>query len=116
MELSRWLAELGLEEYVPQFESNQVGLADVPHLTAEDLREIGLPVGPRRRFLTTAAELSAALDDPAAGDVATDATPRAMPSAELRTMSVMFRDLVGSTSLSGRLGVEDLRAVMQSYT
>ena len=41
--LSGWLAELGLEEFLPQFESNQVELDDVPHLAADDLREIGLP-------------------------------------------------------------------------
>lgn len=116
MELSHWLAELGLEEYVPRFEANQVELADVPHLTADDLREIGLPVGPRRRFLTAAAEMSAAPHDPIAADVAPEAGSPVTLDAELRTMSVMFCDLVGSTSLSERLGVEELRAVMQSYT
>ena len=116
MDLSHWLAELGLEEYLPQFEANQVGLADVPYLTADDLREIGLPVGPRRRFLTAAAEMSSPPDDRVAVDVATETISTATAGAELRTMSVMFCDLVGSTSMSGRLGVEELRAVMQSYT
>ena len=116
MELSQWLAELGLEEYLPQFEANRVDLADVPYLTADDLREIGLTVGPRRRILTAAAELSLAPHDPAANGVAPeDGTPATL-GAELRTMSIMFCDLVGSTSLSERLGVEELRAVMQTYT
>ena len=70
VELSQWLAGLGLEKYLPQFEANQVDLADVPHLTAEDLREIGLPVGPRRRFLTAAAEMSVAPHDPTRPDPA----------------------------------------------
>lgn len=116
MELSQWLAELGLEEYVPQFDAHQVDLADVPHLTADDLREMGLPVGPRRRVLTAAAEMSVAAREPIAADVTPEASFPATPGAELRTMSVMFCDLVGSTSLSERLGVEELRAVMQSYT
>lgn len=116
VELSQWLAGLGLEKYLPQFEANQVDLADVPHLTAEDLREIGLPVGPRRRFLTAAAEMSVAPHDPTVADVTPEATSPVTLGAELRTMSVMFCDLVGSTSLSGRLGVEELRTVMQSYT
>lgn len=116
MELSQWLAELGLEKYLPQFEANQVDLADVPHLTADDLREIGLPVGPRRRFLTAAAEMSVAPHDQIALDITSETGAPVTFGAELRTMSVMFCDLVGSTSLSERLGVEELRAVMQSYT
>lgn len=116
MELSNWLAELGLEEYLPQFEANQVGIADVPHLTADDLREIGLPVGPRRRFLTAALEVSSTPEGPVAVEVVPETTSLARPDAELRTMSVMFCDLVGSTALSERLGVEELRVVMQSYT
>ena len=116
MELSQWLAEFGLEEYLPQFEANRVDLADVPHLTADDLREIGLPVGPRRRFLTAAAEMSGGPRHRIAADVAPAADPPVTLGAELRTMSVMFCDLVGSTALSDRLDVEELRAVMQSYT
>ena len=111
MELLHWLAELGLEEYLPRFEANQVGLADVPHLTADDLREIGLPVGPRRRFLTAAAEMSSVPQDPVAADHSGEAISPVSTAAELRTMSVMFCDLVGSTALSERLGVEELRGL-----
>lgn len=116
MELSQWLADIGLEAYVPQFEANEVGLADVPHLTFDDLREIGLPVGPRRRFLMAAAEIPVAPHDPIGAGGEPVAASRPTSGAELRTMSVMFCDLVGSTALSDRLGVEELRTVMQSYT
>jgi class 3 adenylate cyclase len=37
------------------------------------------------------------------------------PSAELRQLTVMFVDLVGSTALSARLDPEDLRDVMAAY-
>jgi class 3 adenylate cyclase/predicted ATPase len=44
------------------------------------------------------------------------APPRpASPEAERRQLTVMFCDLVGSTSLSEQLDPEELRAVMQAY-
>jgi class 3 adenylate cyclase len=37
------------------------------------------------------------------------------PEAERRHLTVLFCDLVGSTSLSSRLDPEDLRAVIAAY-
>ena len=50
----RWLTDLGLQNYIPDFERAEVAFSDLPHLTSEDLKEIGLPVGPRRRLLEAA--------------------------------------------------------------
>ncbi len=55
----------------------------------------------------------------AAGRPATDtATPQPSQvagSAERRQLTVMFCDLVGSTALSARLDLEDLREIMSAY-
>jgi len=38
-----------------------------------------------------------------------------VPSAERRQLTVMFCDLVGSTALSARLDLEDLRGIITAY-
>ena len=43
------------------------------------------------------------------------APSRPLPRAELRQLTVMFCDLVGSTDLSGKLDPEDLRDIVRAY-
>ncbi len=55
------------------------------------------------------------LRPPAEQPVTTPATEAHPPEAELRQLTVMFCDLVGSTALSEKLDPEDLREVMAVY-
>lgn len=41
------LNSLNLQKYLPNFEAEEVVLENFPHLRREDLKEIGLPLGPR---------------------------------------------------------------------
>ena len=50
-DLATWLATLGLEKYRDAFVANEVDLAALFHLTDQDLKELGLPLGPRRKIL-----------------------------------------------------------------
>src|SRR5207248_1814563 len=43
------------------------------------------------------------------------AEPKVQDSAECRQVTVMFSDLVGSTALSARMDLEDLREVISTY-
>jgi hypothetical protein len=43
MDVAAWLQGLGLERYVPNFRENDVDGEVLLRLTAEDLRELGLP-------------------------------------------------------------------------
>jgi len=107
--VERWLEDLDLGKYADVFTENEVGLRDLPHLTDDDLRELGLPLGPRRRVMR-------AIQDLAAAPVESDsAGPASSTAAERRLLTVMFCDLVGSTELSHRLDPEDLREVMRHY-
>ncbi len=114
MDVAAWLRELGLEQYEPAFRDNDVDAEVLPELTADDLIGIGvISVGHRRKLLAAIASLGAA--PPAA---AVTAAPRDAPApadAERRQLTVMFCDLVGSTSLSSRLDPEDLREVIAAY-
>src|SRR6476660_5891037 len=89
-------------------------------MTAEDLKELGISsFGHRCRLLNAITALGG---DPPTRDVAQSATsatsaPTLPPpiDAERRQLTVMFCDLVGSTALSARLDLEDLREVIGAY-
>ena len=116
MDIGEWLRGLGLSQYEVAFRENKIDGEVLPQLTAEDLKDIGVViVGDRRKMLTAIAELSASSAAPTAV-----ATPPAAPEpssavAERRPITVMFCDLVGSTSLAAKLDPEDWRNLVGSY-
>jgi hypothetical protein len=120
MDVGDWLKSLGLECYETAFRENAIHAELLPNLTADDLKDLGVTlVGHRRRILDAIAalrsraavtEISAPVSTPLPG------APAESPgTAERRPLSVMFCDLVGSTALSARLDLEDLREVIRSY-
>jgi len=110
--IAEWLESIGLEKYAQRFAENAIDLSVVCYLTEQDLKELGVPLGHRRKMLRAIAELSAA----AAAKAPTATEPLLRDGAERRQLTVMFCDLVGSTVLSGRLDPEDLRKVMLTYS
>ncbi len=50
-EIGDWLENLGLGEYSQIFESQKIDLETLPYLTEDDLKEMALPIGPRRKIL-----------------------------------------------------------------
>ena len=44
-----WLTAHDLGKYADVFAENEITLADLPELAEDDLKEMGLPIGPRRR-------------------------------------------------------------------
>ncbi|MCZ6524861.1 MAG: AAA family ATPase, partial [Alphaproteobacteria bacterium] len=115
-DLARWLENLGLGNYAEVFAENEITFEDVSDLGDADLRELGLPMGPRKRFMRAVARLSDGEGELGASAVPAPA-PTSAPSAEAerRQLTVMFVDLVGSTALSERLDPEDLREVLRAY-
>ena len=51
MDVAAWLRELGLERYAPAFLDAEITPEALPELTDADLRELGLPLGPRKVVL-----------------------------------------------------------------
>jgi class 3 adenylate cyclase/predicted ATPase len=110
MDVAAWLSNLGLERYKQVFEENAIDFALLPKLTPNDLREIGITaVGDRRRLLEAIAALPLESRTPLGSP-----HPR-VRDAERRQLTVMFIDLVGSTSLTGQLDPEDMREVLTAY-
>jgi class 3 adenylate cyclase/predicted ATPase len=109
--ISEWLASVGLEEYAQRFGENAIDLSVVRDLTEQDLKDLGVLLGHRRKILRAIAELKGDVLPPSQ----TGAKPAPRESAERRQLTVMFCDLVGSSALSARLDPEDLRAVIGAY-
>ncbi len=107
MDVGEWLRGLGLDRYVPAFLDAELTAANLAELTDADLRELGLPLGPRKTVLRAIE----ALGTPSAAP----ASPSGPSPAERRQLTVMFVDLVGSTALSARLDPEEMGAVLRAY-
>jgi class 3 adenylate cyclase len=112
--ITEWLASLGLSEYAGRFAEHGIDISVLPDLTDQDLKDIGVLLGHRRKMLR-------AINDRAGASTTTTPPPAAAPEpnqghdAERRQVTVMFIDLVGSTTLSARMDPEDLREVISAY-
>src|ERR1700682_5052311 len=98
-DIAEWLASMDLGEYSQRFVENAIDLSVARDLTEQDLKDLGVPLGHRRKMLRAVAELDGAALAPT--ETATEPVPR--DEAERRHLTVMFCDLVGSTALSARL-------------
>ena len=105
-DINRWLDEIGLARYAGLFAANEIDLATLPHLSESDLKELGLPMGPRKTLLAAIADL---------GRIEPDKAQAPGTEGDRRQLTVMFVDLVGSTALSTRLELEVLRALITRY-
>jgi class 3 adenylate cyclase len=116
MDVGGWLRRLGLEEYEAAFRDNKIDDTVLPTLTAEDLKDLGVTiVGHRRKLLNAIAGLRAEASAPPPSDAPLATDKAAKDTAERRQITVMFSDLVGSTSLSARMDPEDLRDIISTY-
>src|SRR6478672_8940682 len=134
-QIADWLEKLGMSEYAQRFAENRIDFSVLRELTDQDLKELGVVLGDRRKMLRAIADI----DDiekgaPAAPATATAAQrrthvasepiPTATPppisaavevSGERRYVTVMFCDLVGSTSISAQLDAEEGRDLVSAY-
>ena len=110
--VTEWLESIGLSDYAQRFAENGIDLSIVRDLTDQDLKDIGVLLGHRRKILRAIAELDHATG-PKPAKTATE--PRRPDEAERRHLTVMFCDLVGSTALAARLDPEDMRALIGAY-
>ena len=111
-QVADWLEKLGLGQYAVRFAENGISIAALPHLTDQDLKDIGVLLGHRRITLAALGEL-APVTTAAARSAAVEQRPQ--DTAERRQVTVMFCDLVGSTALSARMDPEDLCEVISAY-
>ena len=59
-DIAEWLASIGLGEYAQRFAENAIDLSVVRDLTEQDLKELGVLLGHRRKMLRAIAEIGRA--------------------------------------------------------
>jgi class 3 adenylate cyclase len=111
---AEWLESIGLGEYAQRFAENAIDISILRDLTDQDLKELGVLLGHRRKMLRAIAELGEA-SSIASTRPATEPKPEPSREAERRYLTVLFCDLVGSAALSTRLDPEDMWRVVASY-
>src|SRR6516162_6445111 len=113
-QIADWLEKLGMSEYARLFAENRIDFSVLPDLTDQDLKDLGVVLGDRRKILRAIAGLKAT--ETLTPNTSTEAViARPQDAAERRQVTVMFSDLVGSTALSARVDPEDLREVISAY-
>jgi class 3 adenylate cyclase/predicted ATPase len=111
-QIADWLKTLGMSEYAQRFAENRIDFTVLCDVTDQDLKDLGVVLGDRRKMLRAIAELGGAV--PASPQpTLTEAKPQ--ETAERRQVTVMFSDLVGSTALAARMDPEDFREVISAY-
>src|SRR5690242_5595204 len=83
-DVTRWLAEIGLQHLADIFADAQIDFETLALLSDQDLRELGIPVGPRRKLLAAIAAL------------ALPASSYRKP-VERRQLTILIGDMIGST-------------------
>ncbi|MEO0930448.1 MAG: adenylate/guanylate cyclase domain-containing protein, partial [Pseudomonadota bacterium] len=111
-DIGSWLDSLGLKKYQPVFDAAEIDFQTLPALREEDLKELGLPLGPRRKISAALMRMS----PHGLAEVGATGTMAFSPSqAERRHLTVMFVDLVGSTEMVMRMDAEDMRGIITAY-
>ena len=100
-DLATWLDALGLAQHAATFARNDVDFAVLPHLSDDDLKELGLSLGHRRKLLAAIAALDQQRDT--------------APAGERRQVTILFADLTGFTRLTGSLDAEETHALLNRY-
>ncbi len=117
-DVQAWLEANGFGRFADLFEANEIDGEVLLELTDDDLAKLGLPLGPRKKFLKAIAALDQPTEPSPTRSLLKPAPPAIAaprPEAERRQLTVLFCDLVGSTALSAQLDPEEMGAVIRAY-
>ena len=119
MNVAQWLNAIDLGQYEALFREHEIDAGVLPDLVEADLEKIGVPLGHRKRLLRAIVGLSAGEMPPPAAKppsiLSSSPQPTLGADAERRPITVMFCDLVGSTSMAAKLDAEDWRTLVNTY-
>ena len=123
-----WLTELDLAQHADAFEREQIDLDAVRHLTGDDLKDLGLPMGHRAKLL---AAIRALEETPSQGpgerqrSSPQSYTPRHLAEkilhsrsaleGERKQVTVLFCDIANSTQLAEQAGAEPMHGILSRF-
>ena len=115
-DIRHWLESIGLGQYADLFTQNDIDREVLAGLDEQDLERLGVSFGHRKRLLKAIPQYCS-LASPAPGRrrEVERLTATATIKPERRHLTILFCDLVGSTSLSAQLDPEDLRQILFEF-
>jgi class 3 adenylate cyclase/tetratricopeptide (TPR) repeat protein len=96
-DVARWLRGLGLQQYAETFDANKIDFDSLCLLSDQDLQQMQVPMGPRKKLLAAIRALTE-LDRP---------LNQSQGDTERRHVTALFCDIVASTEYAVRLDPED---------
>ena len=112
-DIRHWLEQHELSKYADLLAENEIDVSILPRLSEDDLKELGLPLGARRKLQAAIEQISESTPEPDSTSSRSSAVRSG--EAERRQLTVMFCDLVGSTALSGSMDPEEYREILGAY-
>lgn len=109
--IQQWLRAQGLGQYGRLFSDNEIDFETLLELNEDDLRELSLPLGHRKRLL----KAIRAERERGAHSAREQSPNQPRPSGEWRHLTVLVVDLIDSTGLSRKLAPEELTRVLGDY-
>jgi class 3 adenylate cyclase len=113
--LQTWLQELGLDKYAGVLAANEIDLEILPELSDHDLKELGLPLGPRKKLLLAIAQLQhnpTTAAQPATSATTAEVSLWSRTPGERKPVTMLFADIVGSTALTEHLDAEETHELL----
>jgi class 3 adenylate cyclase/predicted ATPase len=112
--LRQWLRTIDLDQYASLLAEHDIDDETVAELTESDLEKLGISVGHRKKIIKAMAAYRSTLlkakERPGEPQQLDE-----MLKPERRQLTVLFCDVVGSTTLSTQLDPEDLRDVLHEF-
>ncbi len=114
-EIGCWLEQHGLGKYTEVFVEHEIEFDVLEEITLDELKELGIPLGARKRILKAVATLAEVSAQSSELSTQSESSHSSKGDAERRQLTVMFCDLVGSTALSESMDAEDYRDLLGAY-
>ena len=110
--VAQWLEQLDLGRYAQVFAEQEIKYEDLTELTDSDLKELGIPLGPRRRILKS---INVLFERPHAivslnsitGESSEKLAAWERQPGERKPVTMLFADITGSTQLTEKLDAEE---------
>ena len=82
-QIADWLKKLGMSEYTERFAENRIDLSVLPDLTEQDLKDLGVLLGDRRKMLRAIRDLGNVSVAVTAPSAATETEPTRRDDADV---------------------------------
>ena len=88
-EIADWLEKLGMSEYAERFAENRIDVSVLRDLTDQDLKDLGVVLGDRRKMLCAISELVGTVQAP---PQPTLTEPKPQDTAEMERAAALAHD------------------------